>query len=125
MFVALFVLYELAMLVAARRALQGGRGLSSLAWIGDIIIETSLPAVGIALLTSSMISPAYLPLANPLALTFFLFIILSVLRLNPWASALSGLVAAVSYLCASYFLGWRPLLYIHASIQPPLCFVLN
>jgi len=118
-FVAFFVLYEVVVLYAVRRALRGGRSLPRFAWIGDIIIETSLPALGIAFLTGSVIAPAYRPLANPLALTFFLFIILSVLHLNPWASVLSGFVAAGSYLCASYYLGWRPMLYTHASIQSP------
>jgi len=118
-FVAFFVLYEMIMLYTVKHVLQAGRMLPSYAWIGDIIIETSLPALGIALLTSSVIAPAYRPIANPLALTFFLFIILSVLRLNPWASVLSGCVAAASYLCASYYLGWRPLLYTHPSIQSP------
>jgi hypothetical protein len=118
-FGGLFVLYELAMLRAVKHALQGGQDLAPLACFGDIILETSLPAIGIAFLTGSAIEPAYRPLANPLALTFFLFIIVSVLRLNPWASVLSGWVAACSYLCASYFLGWRPLLYTHVSLQSP------
>ena len=118
-FVALFLMYEMVMLYAVKGALQGNRDLPSFTWVADIIIETSLPALGIAGLTASAIAPAYRPLANPLALTFFLFIILSILRLNPWASALSGGVAAGTYLCASYYLGWRPLLYTHASIQSP------
>jgi serine phosphatase RsbU (regulator of sigma subunit) len=119
MLVSFFVFYELAMLRALNRRLQNGRNLPRLAWVGDTIIETSLPALGIAFLTSSVIEAAYRPLANPLALTFFLFIILSILRLNPWASILSGGVAASSYLYASYFLGWRPFLDTHASIQSP------
>lgn len=118
-FVAFFVLYELVMLYAVNCSLQGGGDLPKLAWFGDIIVETSLPALGMAFLTGSVISPAYRPLANPLVLTFCLFITLSVLRLNPWASVLSGGVAAGSYLCASYYLGWTPLLYTHASIQSP------
>lgn len=118
-FVACFVLYETAMLRAVKRALQGGQDIPSFDWIAHVVIETTLPAFGVAALTGSVIAPAYRPLANPLALTFFLFIILSVLRLNPSASVLSGCVAAGSYLCASYYLGWRPLLHTHASIQSP------
>jgi serine phosphatase RsbU (regulator of sigma subunit) len=118
-FVAAFVLYEAFMLRTLRRALTNNRDLPRFAWIADIIIETSLPALGVAILTGSVIAPAYRPLANPLVLTFFLFIILSILRLNPWASLLSGIVSATSFLCAAYYLGWRPLLYLHASIQSP------
>lgn len=118
-FVTLFLLYELFMLRMVARALQRSTELSPALWVSDIIIETSLPALGMAALASTAIAPAYRTLANPLALTFFLFIILSVLRLNPWASILSGTVAAISYLSASVYLGWSPLLRTHASITSP------
>jgi serine phosphatase RsbU (regulator of sigma subunit) len=118
-FVALFVLYEMAMLRAIRLALQAGHDLPHFVWIADIVIETSLPALGIAFLTGAVIAPTYRALANPLVLTFFLFIILSLLRLNPWASVLSGWTAAIFYLGAAYYVGWRPMLSTHASIQSP------
>jgi adenylate cyclase len=39
---------------------------------------------------------------------FFLFIIISTLRLNPRVCRVSGLVAAVSYIAAAVYLGWKP-----------------
>jgi len=41
-------------------------------------------------------------------LAFFIFIVLSTLRLNPWLCALSGAVASTTYLAAAWHLGWRP-----------------
>jgi serine phosphatase RsbU (regulator of sigma subunit) len=41
-------------------------------------------------------------------LVFFIFIILSTLRLNPRICVLSGAVASVTYLSAALYLGWRP-----------------
>jgi serine phosphatase RsbU (regulator of sigma subunit) len=77
-------------------------------WALSTIVETSIPAFALAFLTSSQIELAYRPLASPPILVFFIFIILSTLRLNPWISALSGIVASVTYLCAALYLGWRP-----------------
>jgi serine phosphatase RsbU (regulator of sigma subunit) len=108
--VALFVGYELLMLDAVKGATQAGRDLPVLVWVGSSVVETSLPALGVAFITGSAAAAADQPLANPAALGFFLFIILSTLRLNPWACRLCGFVAAVTYLVAALHLGWRPVL---------------
>ena len=108
--VALFAGYELLMLHTVKRATQADRDLPVLLWVGSTMVETSLPALGVAFMTSSAAGAADRPLVNPAALGFFLFIILSTLRLKPWASRLCGLVAAVTYLLAALHLGWRPVL---------------
>lgn len=77
-------------------------------WILSTIVETSIPAFALGFLVSSQIESAYRPLASPSILVFFIFIILSTLRLSPWISGLSGVVASVTYLCAALYLGWRP-----------------
>ncbi len=105
--VALFVGYELLMLDAVKRATRACRDLPIVAWVGSTIVETSLPALGVAFMTSSAADAADRPLVNPAALGFFLFIILSTLRLNPWACRLCGFVAAATYLAAAVHLGWR------------------
>src|SRR5258708_10833133 len=96
------------MLRAVNRAHEQQRDLSNAAWMGNFVVENALPALGIVLTSSSSIDPAYRPLAHPSVLVFFLFIILSTLRLNPALCRLSGFVAAVSYLAAALFLGWKP-----------------
>jgi len=105
---ALFAIYESAMLIAVNRSLRKGKDLSNSVWVTNIVVETFLPALGLVLIRSSSIDVAYRPLANPAVLAFFLFIILSVLRLNPALCRLSGLVAATSYLVGAAYLGWRP-----------------
>jgi serine phosphatase RsbU (regulator of sigma subunit) len=117
--VALLVGYELLMLNAVKRATQAHRDLPILVWVGSSIVETSLPAFGVAFMTSSAAVAADRPLANPAALVFFLFIIVSTLRLNPWACRLCGFVAAVTYLVAALHLGWRPVLGGGSSMFSP------
>ena len=113
------ILFELLCLRRTRRALSSGSGVSGLLWLSPIVLESAIPSLGMAMLTSSAIASPYRPLANPLVLTFSFFIVLSVLRLSPSASLLSGIIAAGSFLCASYYLGWRPQLHSHNSIQSP------
>jgi serine phosphatase RsbU (regulator of sigma subunit) len=106
--VALAVGYEYLMLRIINHAIQIGGDLKKATWIINIIVESCLPALAVAFLSSASIDPAYRPLANPAVLLFFVFIILSTLRLNPMACRLSGLVASVSYLAAAVYLGWKP-----------------
>jgi serine phosphatase RsbU (regulator of sigma subunit) len=104
----LFAIYESMMLRAVNRAIRKSQDLGNSVWVSNIIVETCLPALGLILISSSAIDVTYRSLANPAVLAFFLFIILSVLRLNPALCRLSGLVAASSYLVAAVYLGWRP-----------------
>jgi serine phosphatase RsbU (regulator of sigma subunit) len=117
--VALFAAYEYLMLRAANRAIRTGGDLTNGAWISNIIVESCLPALAVAFLSGAAIEPAYRPLANPAALVFFLFIILSTLRLDAFACRISGLAAAMSYLAAAFYLGWRPSFGGEASLLSP------
>jgi serine phosphatase RsbU (regulator of sigma subunit) len=101
------VVYEAWMLHNVNLALNAGRSLSGGAWVLSTILETSLPAFAIVFLNSAELEAAYRPLASPAVLVFFIFIILSTLRLSPWIGVLSGAVASAAYLCAALFLGWR------------------
>jgi serine phosphatase RsbU (regulator of sigma subunit) len=100
--------YEIWMLDMVDRALKTSSSLAPKFWILSAIVETSIPAFAIAFLTSSQIDASYRPVASPSLLVFFVFIILSTLRLSPWISILSGIVASGSYICAALYLGWRP-----------------
>lgn len=118
-FVTALVVYELLILRSVREALEKEIQPSPVVWLSPIIVESAIPSLGIAFLASSAIPVPFRPLANPVVLTFFFFIILSILRLSPAASVLSGCAAAASFLLASYASGWRPLVHSHASIQSP------
>src|SRR5580692_8445889 len=116
---AVFSAYEYFMLRVVNRAIQNRRECGSWLWLSNIILETCLPALAVAFFSSESIDPIYRPLANPVGLSFFLLISLSTLRLNPGLCRLSGLAAALSYLAASAYLGWRPVLSPGTSILSP------
>jgi serine phosphatase RsbU (regulator of sigma subunit) len=108
LFAGAIIIYELWTFRRVNLALKTGGSLPSRFWILSTIVEMSIPALALAFLTSSHIDIAYRPLASPAVLVFFIFIILSPLRLSPWIGPLSGAVASVSYLLAALHLGWRP-----------------
>lgn len=114
-----FVALELLMLRAVNLALQGGPDLPRIAWTGDTVMETALPAFVLAFLTSPAIDYPYRALANPAVFGFFLFIVLSTLRLNPKNCMLTGFSSTVFYLLAALNLGWRPSLDPEISIFAP------
>jgi serine phosphatase RsbU (regulator of sigma subunit) len=116
---SVFAIYECFLFVAVNRAIRNGQDLGNSVWVSNIVVETLLPALGLILVSSPAIDLAYRPLANPAVLVFFLFISLSVLRLNPALCRLSGFVAASSYLAASAYLGWRPSIGEAVSLASP------
>jgi serine phosphatase RsbU (regulator of sigma subunit) len=99
--------YEFWTLRRVDLALKAGVSLAARFWILSTILETAIPALAIAFLTSDQIEAVYRPLASPAVLVFFIFILLSTLRLSPWIAGLSGIVASISYVCAALYLGWR------------------
>lgn len=114
-----FVAYEFVMLCAVNRAIQRVQELAKWIWLSNILLEPLLPALAVAFLSSASIDPIYRPLANPAGLAFFVFISLSTLRLNPAICRLSGVTAAVSYLAAAAYLGWRPSMSGSTSLLSP------
>jgi serine phosphatase RsbU (regulator of sigma subunit) len=102
------VVYELWMLRRVNLALKVGQRLPSRFWVLSTVLETSIPAFAIAFLASEHIQTVYRPLATPAVLAFFIFIILSTLRLDLWICWLSGVVATLTYIGAALYLGWRP-----------------
>jgi len=105
---ASIIIYEVWMLWRVNLALRSQRSLPPGFWVLSTILETSIPAFAIAFLTSEQFEPAYRPLATPAVLVFFIFIILSTLRLNAGICLLSGVVACGTYFAAALYLGWRP-----------------
>ena len=105
---AIVVAYESWAQHKVRRTLNLNDSLPIQFWVLSTILETSIPAFAIVFLTSTQLDLVYRYLASPAVLAFFIFIILSTLRLNPWIGVLSGTVASTSYLCAALYLGWRP-----------------
>ncbi len=64
-------------------------------------VEANLPTAGIVLLTLGPVVGPFKALTTPVVLVYFLFIILSSLRLRPWTSVLCGTMASFGYLVAT------------------------
>jgi serine phosphatase RsbU (regulator of sigma subunit) len=114
-----FAVYELLMLRRVWWISSSNRPIPAFAWYFSVFVETALPAFALVFITSDAIIPQYKALANPLAAAFFIFIILSTLRLNPWDSWIAGFAAALNYLIAAWHLGWRPIFSTGTSVFSP------
>src|SRR5436190_18342586 len=83
------------------------------------LIETSMPTVALALHINSMGSVAALGFVTPMI--YFIFIILSTLRLAFWLSTFTGAVAAAELFCMAVFyhpagaIDPEPSVYYHAA----------
>jgi adenylate cyclase len=84
-----------------------------------VLIETSMPTIALALHIDSMGSVQALGFVAPM--TYFIFIILSTLRLDFWLSTFTGFVAATALFCMAMFYhpaggtDPEPNLYYHAA----------
>jgi adenylate cyclase len=88
-----FVLFELWVHAAIRRQLRLRRDVPVARRYLGALIETSMPTIALALHIQNMGSLRAFGFVAPLA--YFIFIILSTLRLDFWLSTFTGLVAAV------------------------------
>ena len=96
-----FVLFEIWVAGAIKRHMRMGRDLPLYRRYIGAFIETSMPTVALALHINSMGSVAALGFVVPM--TYFIFIILSTLRLDFWLSAFTGFVAAAELLAMAVF----------------------
>jgi adenylate cyclase len=96
-----FILFELWVHGAITRHMRKGRDLPVIRRYIGALIETSLPTVMLGLQINSMGSASALGFVAPL--TYFIFIILSTLRLDFWLSTFTGLVAALQLFCMAMF----------------------
>jgi len=114
-----FIAYELIILRVIDRRLAKGRDTPRLARYLSALIETSLPSVVLDEQIRVMGAEAALGLFAPLL--YFVFIVLSTLRLDFWLSAFTGLVAATELFAIGALHAWSPL---HA-VDPHLALALG
>jgi adenylate cyclase len=114
-----FILFEVWVHGAITRHMRKGRDLPMIRRYIGALIETSVPTVTLALQINSMGSVAALGFVGPLI--YFIFIILSTLRLDFWLSTFTGFVAAAGLFCMAIFYhpagdnATEPNIYYHAS----------
>jgi adenylate cyclase len=96
-----FILFELWVHMVIGRHLKLGRDLPVYRRYLGVLIETSMPTFALALHIDSMGPVEALGFVIPL--TYFIFIILSTLRLDFWLSTFTGFVAATELFCMAMF----------------------
>ena len=91
-----FIAFELVVLTLVRRQLARDRDVPVLRRYVSALLETSMPTLILAFHIDVMGSVQAIGFAVPLS--YFIFVILSTLRLDFWLSAFTGLVAAAELL---------------------------
>lgn len=95
--------YEAYMYVSVKKAIATESEVPQWQWFLNILIESQIPTLGIFLVVESGLMNPYQALVGPSLLIYFLFIILSTLRLQPIMSVTMGAMAAVGYLCVAFY----------------------
>jgi adenylate cyclase len=112
-----FILFELWVHAVISRHLRMDRDIPMIRRYFGVLIETSMPTIALALHIDSMGSVQALGFVAPMI--YFIFIILSTLRLDFWLSTFTGFVAAAQLFCMAmyYHPGTdpEPNLYYHAA----------
>ena len=103
-FLVLVMAHELQVLLAVRKALRTDKDVSQATWAVNVVVESQLPTLALVLLLLSQWMTPYQVLVAPAVLIYFLFIILSTLRLSVGLSILTGLMSALGYLCLTFYI---------------------
>jgi serine phosphatase RsbU (regulator of sigma subunit) len=97
------IVFECAMLGWVGRVMRRKTDLSRADLILSAFVETLFPTAGIILLIATGITNPYTALVAPIVLTYFLFIILSTLRLSPVLARLSGVFCTAEYALVCFY----------------------
>ena len=89
--------YEAVWLAFIRRRMAASRVISGRLWAASILLESLLPASALFLQVHTAAVGPGAALTSPVVATYFLFIILSTLHLDPGLSRLAGISAAAGY----------------------------
>jgi serine phosphatase RsbU (regulator of sigma subunit) len=100
----LAIAYKVGKLVVVRGALRRGRAAPRATWaVTGILVETQIPTLALFISIEGGLMNPYRALVAPALLVYFLFIILSTLRLSPRLSMLTGLLSALGYLAVTFY----------------------
>ena len=106
--VLMFVIaHEVVMLRAIREALRDDEELVPELWVFNVLIESQLPTVALFVLLLAEWMTPYQVLVAPAIVVYFLFITLSTLRLRPSITFVTGLLSALGYLFAAFYVQLR------------------
>ena len=97
------VSYETLMLGILSRAMKLGSDLPRWAWSANAVIEALVPTILLILITESSYMGPYRALGSAATHGYYIFIILSTLRLRPGLCLLTGLVSALGFAAATAY----------------------
>lgn len=100
---ALVITHEVFMLREVKAALDHDGQVAPETWVINVFMETQIPTVGLFLLLASNWMTPYQVLVAPAVLVYFLFIILSTLRLSPALALTTGILSALGYLFITFY----------------------
>ena len=96
--VGAMMVHEGVMLSVVNRRIAEGRDLPAWGGTVNLLAETLFPTLALLWFTESPLLGPYRALVAPANLTYFFFILLSTLRLNPSVSRWTGLLSGAGYL---------------------------
>ncbi len=118
-FFGLTIAFEAIMLRRVGLAARRQTDLSGIVLTLNVFVETLFPTLGIVLLIVTGLTNPYTALVAPIVLTYFLFIVLSTLRLSPILARLTGLFCAADYALVSlYVFTQYPAPPVRQTMQP-------
>jgi len=95
---AIVIGYEAFMFALVRRTLNKDGDLPRVIWPISILIETQIPTIAILAIIENEMNTPFQALISPAILVYGLLITLSVLRLSPGLSILTGAFSAIGYI---------------------------
>jgi serine phosphatase RsbU (regulator of sigma subunit) len=104
---ALAVAYETLALAIVKKALRTEQKVPRSIWLTNVIVEAALPTAGLFILIETQFAGPYQALVAPAVFLYFIFIILSTLRLSPSLSLLTGVMSALGYLASTVYVHQR------------------
>ena len=101
--VGVMMVHEGVMLAVVNRRIAAQKDLPAWGVTVNLLAETLFPTLGLLWLTESPLLGPYRALLAPANLTYFFFILLSTLRLNPSLSRWTGLLSGAGYLAVTAY----------------------
>ena len=98
-----FVAYESLMFGMVSRAINRRGDLALWAWPANAVIEALFPTITLFLVTASEFMGPYRALSAPATHGYYIFIILSTLRLRPSLCFLTGLASALGFAAVTVY----------------------
>jgi serine phosphatase RsbU (regulator of sigma subunit) len=97
------MVHEGLMLAMVNRRTATRQDLPAWGWKANLLVEALFPTLALLWFTESPLLGPYRALVAPAVLTYFFFILLSTLRLNPSQSRWAGILSGVGYLTVAAY----------------------